>query len=50
MAPDTSKLASRSLCAEHGTNLGGENPLHAVEIGSASLGKGVSQEGESERS
>jgi len=33
------------VCAEHGANLGGENPLPAVGIGRASLGKGVSREG-----
>ena len=38
------------LCAEHGAILGGENPLHAVEVGSASLGKGVHREMESEGS
>jgi len=39
-----------SLCAKHGAVLGGESPLHAVEIGSASLGKGVHREAESEGS
>jgi hypothetical protein len=38
------------LCAEHDINLGGERPLHAVEVGSASLGKGVYREVESEGS
>ncbi len=38
------------LCAEHNVILGGESPLHAVEIGSASLGKGVHREVESEGS
>ena len=34
------------MCAEHGATLGGENPLHAVEVGSASLGQGCSPRGE----
>jgi len=38
------------VCAEHGTYLGGESPLSAVEVGSSSLGKGVHREMESERS
>ena len=38
------------MCAEHGAILGGENPLHAVEVGSASLGKGVHREVKSEGS
>jgi len=38
------------MCAEHGAILGGGNPLHAVEVGSASLGKGVYREVESEGS
>jgi hypothetical protein len=36
--------------ARHGAVLGGESPLHAVEVGSASLGKGVHREVESEGS
>jgi hypothetical protein len=35
-------------CSENPINLGGESPLHAVEIGSASLGKGVHREVKSE--
>ena len=38
------------MCAEYGANLGGESPLHAVDVGSASLGKGVYREVESEES
>jgi hypothetical protein len=38
------------VCAKHGAILGGERPLHAVEIGSASLGKGVHREVESKGS
>ena len=38
------------MCAEYGAVLGGESPLHAVETGSASLGKGVHREVESEES
>ena len=37
-------------CARHGAVLGGESPLHAAEVGSASLGQGVHREGESEGS
>jgi hypothetical protein len=40
----------KSKCAKHGAIPGGESPLHAVEIGSASLGKGVHREMESEGS
>lgn len=36
------------VCARHGTVLGGESPLYAVEIGNTSLGKGVHREVESE--
>ena len=43
-------LPRGALCAEHGVDLGGESPLHAVETGSASLGKGVYREVESEGS
>ena len=38
------------MCTEYGAVLGGASPLHAVEIGSASLGKGVHREVESEES
>jgi len=34
-------LASGILCAGHGEDLGGESPLRAVEIGTASLGQGA---------
>jgi hypothetical protein len=37
-------------CARHGAVLGGESPLHAVEVGSASLGKGAHREMGSEGS
>ena len=43
-------LQERQTCARHGTYLGGESPLLAVEDGRASLGKGVHREMESERS
>jgi len=45
-----SRFIRLQLCAKHGAILGGESPLHAVEIGSASLGKGVHREMESEGS
>ena len=47
---DTPLLAAGLLCAEHGAVLGGGSPLHTVETGSASLGKGVHREVESEGS
>jgi hypothetical protein len=43
-------LPRGALCAEHGAVLGGESPLHTVETGSVSLGKGVHREVESEGS
>ena len=46
----TPRLSGVLICAEHGAILGGENPLHAVEVGSASLGKGVHREVKSEGS
>ena len=50
LAMDTPLLAAGLLCAEHGAVLGGGSPLHTVETGSASLGKGVHREVESEGS
>ena len=47
---EQAQLAKSKRCAEHGTYLGGERPLSAVEVGSSSLGKGVRREMESERS
>jgi hypothetical protein len=37
-------------CTGYGADLGGESPLRAVETGSASRGKGVHREMESEES
>ena len=44
------RSAAIHACAKHAVVLGGESPLHAVKIGSASLGKGVHCEVESEGS
>ena len=49
-SPYGAKRNTGIKCARHGAVLGGESPLHAAEVGSASLGQGVHREGESEGS
>jgi hypothetical protein len=46
----THQMGEIKTCAKHGVDLGGGSPLHTVETGSVSLGKGVHREVEFEGS